>query len=332
MIELNKPWMPGTNGRGVRDRRVHLADRQRRILPLDRLREVHFLVATPLRPRPLLLVNRDAFGQPPRDPLFRQLQRHHVRQLVPQGRSPVEHARLTRVRRIDRHDAAEAGAKRAQQAGQPEVADGEVVVVGEDLDEDWTGRIDAVESRQLRQSLRRQRHHVRPQHRRLGGIETDGQLPRLDRGELVERVEQRQEIERDDVVAVQLERRIERLAGRGFIAGTKQVHAEIRLGTSVRGVRRDRLPREVDRVVEPIAPGEQGGRHPIDLAVCRVDGVDVFELGLEVVGPPVYVGIGRQQAMRRQARRVQFQRARDFPARGGRLPLLEQEIGEENMC
>ena len=62
--------------------------------------------------------------------------RDDVGQLVPERRLPAERSRRPGTRGVERHDAAEAGAERADHAGQPEVAHGEVVVVREDLDED----------------------------------------------------------------------------------------------------------------------------------------------------------------------------------------------------
>ena len=63
-----------------------------------------------------LLVDRHALGQPARHALLRELQREDVGQLVPQRRLPAEGARRPRARRVERHDAAEAGAERADQA------------------------------------------------------------------------------------------------------------------------------------------------------------------------------------------------------------------------
>ena len=60
---------------------------------VDRARKRQLHLAAPFRPRPLLLEHRDAFGEPARDALIRQLQRDHVRDLVPQRRAPVERRR-----------------------------------------------------------------------------------------------------------------------------------------------------------------------------------------------------------------------------------------------
>ena len=69
----------------------------------------------------LLLELGDAFGEPPGNPLVRHLHRDDVRQLVPERRLPQELSRRLRLRRIERHDAAEAGAEGADHARQTDV-------------------------------------------------------------------------------------------------------------------------------------------------------------------------------------------------------------------
>ena len=110
--------------------------------------------------RAALFVDRNAFGQPARDALLRHLQRDDVRELVPQRRLPGEVARRLGARRVHADDAAEARAERADQAGQAEVADREVVVDRKDLDEDRPLRRELVGRGQLLERLVRQRDGV----------------------------------------------------------------------------------------------------------------------------------------------------------------------------
>ena len=114
-----------------------------------------------------LLPHRDAFGQPARHALVRQLQRDHVRELVPQRRAPVELAGRARLGRVERDDAAEAGAERADHAGQAERAHREVVVPREHLDQDRPVRREVPALGERGQRLARQRRHVFAHHRRF---------------------------------------------------------------------------------------------------------------------------------------------------------------------
>ena len=97
----------------------------------------------------LLLVDRDAFGQPARHALIRHLQRDDVRQLVPQRRFPLE---LAGRPRVAANPSSTTRPKQAPSApimpGRPSVAHGEVVVLREDLDEDRPLRRELVSRRQ----------------------------------------------------------------------------------------------------------------------------------------------------------------------------------------
>ena len=108
----------------------------------------------PLRPRDLLFVLRDAFGQPARHALVGHLQRDDVRQLVPQRRLPLELA----GGRAFGESIVTTRPKQAPSApimpGQPDVPDGEVVVLREDLDEDRPLRRELVALRQRVERLR----------------------------------------------------------------------------------------------------------------------------------------------------------------------------------
>ena len=157
-------------------------------------RERQLRVARPRRVGEPLLVDRDAFGDPPRHALVRQLQREHVGQLVPHRRLPVERARRARARRVLRDDRAEAGAERADHSHQAGRADGEVVVLREDLDRDRALRVDAVAAAHLGERLRGERPGVEPEHGRLVGVHADGRDVALLRLEPVERVEHLQEV------------------------------------------------------------------------------------------------------------------------------------------
>ena len=98
----------------------------------------------PTRPRNLLFVHRDAFSEPPRHPLVRHLERDHVRQLVPQRRFPLN----SPGGRACGESIVTTRPKHAPSApiipGSADVANGEVVVLREDLDQDRTLRRELV--------------------------------------------------------------------------------------------------------------------------------------------------------------------------------------------
>jgi hypothetical protein len=103
---------------------------------IERHRERHFHLATPLGTRALLFELRDAFAEPPRHAVARHLQGDDMRHLVPERRFPAELARRPRAWRIKRHDTSETRAERAEETWKAERAHGEVVVLREHLDED----------------------------------------------------------------------------------------------------------------------------------------------------------------------------------------------------
>ena len=102
----------------------------------------------------------------------------------------------------DRDHAAETGAERANHPGQSDVSDREVVVAREDLDENRSARRELVASRQRRQRLMGDRHRLILQHRRFVLAEAEDEVAVTDRLELVERIHEPEQIERDDVKGI----------------------------------------------------------------------------------------------------------------------------------
>ena len=131
------------NRLGVRERGVQVAELQR-LAAVQHPRKPDVHAASPLGTLERFFVHRDAFGQPAGDSLVGHLDRDDVRQLVPQRRFPLELARRARLRRIQRHHAAETGAERADHAGQAHVSHREVVVLRKHLDEDGALRRELV--------------------------------------------------------------------------------------------------------------------------------------------------------------------------------------------
>ena len=89
----------------------------------------------------------------------------------------------------------------------------------------------------VRQRLVREPEHRLLHHAHLVGMQPNDQVAILDRLELVERVEHLEEVVRNNVVAVQLERLLQRGPRRRLVAGAQQVQAEVALGP--RAVRLD---------------------------------------------------------------------------------------------
>jgi hypothetical protein len=102
----------------VRERLVQIVQLQR-LAAIEALSELDVHFTAPFGPCALLLVDRDAFGEPAWHALVRHLDRDHVRQLVPERRLPLKGARRPGPGRIHRDHAAEAGASAPIIPGSP---------------------------------------------------------------------------------------------------------------------------------------------------------------------------------------------------------------------
>ena len=227
--------------------------------------------AAPCGRAELLLVGRDAFGQPARHALLRQLQRHDVRQLVPQRRRPVEVAGRARFRRVERHHAAEAGAERADHAGQPDGAHREVVVLREHLDENRPLRRELILLRERGERLLRERRDVFAHHRRFARMALEDDVAFGRHVELLERVQHLQQVERRLVELVDRKRFLEHLTRFGFVAGAQQLHAERRKRSDVVRIDLERLAAQRHRFFEAVIRRRELGRDAIRAAEPRVD-------------------------------------------------------------
>ena len=295
----------------VRERyRLRILERGVQILQLQRLaaieqageHQIH--VAAPLGPRALLLVLRDAFGEPPRHALVRHLQRDHVPELVPQRRFPLEIARRARLRRVHRDDAAEADAEGADHAGQAERAHGEVVVAREDLDENRTARRELVARRHRVERLVREGDRVLLQHRRLVLVHAQDQIAVAHGDELIEAIHHLQEVVGERVVRVGLERRLERRARARLVARAQQLDAEIGERAVVLRVERERAPRELHRFVEAIVVrGELAGRQ-VHVGVIGRDRERLGRPRLELLRLVLDEGERGAERVRVEARRI----------------------------
>ena len=231
--------------------------------------EIDLALAAPAGVGAALLEHRGAFGEPARHALVRQLQGDDVGELVPQRRRPVERAGRARPGRVEGHDAAEAGAERADHAGQAERADGEIVVAREHLDQHGPARRDVVALAEIGERLARQLLDRVAHQRQLLRVDLQDQIADGDRLETVERVEHRQRVVGDDVERVAAERRVERRARRGFVAGAQQVHPERGLRARIGRLDLHRLAPLRHRLLEAVVGGELGADDAIDGARPR---------------------------------------------------------------
>ena len=155
------------NRAAVGERGVQILAASASRLRLSIAGELHVLPRAHSGRAHLLLVDRDAFGQPARHPLIRHLQRDHVRQLVPERRLPLELARAARCGESIVTTRPKQAPSAPIMPGQADVADREVVVLGKDLDQNRALRRELVPLRQRVERLVRQRQRVVLQDRRL---------------------------------------------------------------------------------------------------------------------------------------------------------------------
>ena len=235
------------------------------------------------------------------------------------------------ARRIERDHLPEAGAERADHAGQTQRAHREVVVVREHLDEDGGLDRHVVPRGELVERLLGDVQYVLPQDRRLVGMETDDEIPPLDGHELVEVVHHLQQIEGHDVVGVFLERPLQRHARCRFVTGAQQVHPQLGVGARVVRIELQRSPDEGDRLGKAVGPRGLTARDAVDVAVCRVDCQHPLDLGREVVGPVLQIVDSRQERARLQAARVDLERPSDRLARGVAVAVAQLQLRDEQV-
>jgi hypothetical protein len=113
-----------------------------------------------------------------------------VRHLVPERRLPAEFAGRVSLGRVHGHDTSEARAQRADEAGQPERAHGEIVVHREHFDQDRACGFETVARDKRLVRFCAERERVRPQHGGFVFRQLEHEIAGVDHVELRERVEQ----------------------------------------------------------------------------------------------------------------------------------------------
>ncbi len=244
---------------------------------------------------------------------------------------PRELAGRPRLGRIERDHAAEAGAEGADHAGQPERAHREVVVLGEHLDEDRPLRLELILLGERGERLLRQRHRELAHHRGLVGMQPHDDVALGDGLELVEGVHHLEQVIRDDVERVGTERRLQRSAGGGLVSRAQQVQAQIGVGAGALLVDGQGSPRQLRRLGEAIVARRVIARHTVGVAVERVDGEDLLGPRLEVAGASLEERNRGVERTRLEAVRVRRQRLGNRLARLVTPPVVEGELGDEQV-
>jgi len=291
--------------------------------------ERHLHVAPPFGPRLRFFPHRNALGEPTGHALIGHLQRDDVRELVPQRGLPRELAWWSRLRRIERDHAAEAGAERADHAGQPEIAYREVIVYRKDLDENRPLRRELVLRAEHLQRVARQRQRVLPQHRCLVGMHLDGHVAVFDLREAVELIEQHQQVVGHAVETVRVEGLLECGSRRGFIARSQEVHPEVAERLRGRGVECCCLLRQDDRFVEPVIACGQIGGNAVDLAETRMDRQHVADFLVVRLAIPLHVSHRGDKRARVEIARIFGQHLRQPLACGVGARVVEIQLRKE---
>ena len=128
--------------------------------PLTIAGELDVHLPGPFRPRLLLLVLGNAFGEPPRNTLVRHLNRDDVGQLVPQRRFPLERSGSLALGESIATTRPKHTPSAPIMPGRPSIPDREVVVLREHLDENRSLILEFVALGEGIQRLVRERNRV----------------------------------------------------------------------------------------------------------------------------------------------------------------------------
>ena len=183
--------------------------------------------------------------------------------------------------RIDRHNATEARAERANHAGQPQVTNGEVVVVREDLDENRAGRREVVAGRQRRERVLGERDGIFAEDWRLVAMHFQDEIAIANGDELIQLVQHLEQVVGNPIERIGAKRAIESAPRAWLVARTHQMHAEIARRVTVGLIQRQRFLRKRHRLVEAVVARRLLGRHAVDLSVHRIDREHLCDLGVE---------------------------------------------------
>src|SRR5215510_9278687 len=238
-------------------------------------------IVAPARPRVVLLEDAQAFRKPARDQVIGDLQRDDVRVLVPERAPPVEQLSVARRGRILRDDLAEANPQRAKPR-KAERADGEVFVIGENLDGDRGARREFIFRREFGLCLVQQLGGVWDQDVTLLSVSLDDEIAVFRLAVLFHRVEQVERVLCPEVERVALERLLYGGASLFDLAQAQQAHSQGQVRRPLVGRKRQGLIQEGDGFAVAARLGGEMGYRLVKRSVSRVDAERRFDLVIEV--------------------------------------------------
>ena len=252
-----------------------------------------------------------------------------MRDLMPEGGPPVELAGLARRRRVHRQHRPETHTQSAE-SHQPDGADGEIGVPGEDLHSNRRGWLEAVSLRKPVISLLGQIPHVERKKLRL--LCVDDQLKPL-RPSLLVLTESIEEIERvlvPNIIWIAVERDLKVAATVFDRTDAKLIHPEQTVAPPRFRVELDSLTGEIDRgVVESIASAQLSER-VVEFGVSRIVCEDASTRVFEASPISLEIADGGERSERLKRFRVHTQRPFGFGRRVIVFFQLDVELGEEN--
>jgi hypothetical protein len=211
-------------------------------------------------------------------------------------------------RRVHGHDRAETHAKRAE-PGEPDRADGEVLVVGEDLDPDGRLRPVAVPGGHAVVRFLRDGGDIRREELGFLAVDREHEAGTALDPVGLERVQEVERVHRPRVVPIALEGAFE--AGSALVhrADAQPVDAEQLVPAPREGIERDGPFREVDGLSIQAAPDAQLGERRVERCVSWIDREHGLSRAREPLGVSFQEGDPRRERERVQRARVHGQRA-----------------------
>ena len=196
-------------------RRQFVAEQHLAVQRVDRL--------APRRVGLPFLEDGNPFAEPARHFVVRLVERHDMTELVPQRCLPASRMRRLRGRAVGRDDRAEADAEEPRTAGQAERADREIFLFGKHLNNDRRGERDVVLRTQVAFRSLEQIEYSVAVDVRLASVHAESDTVRFKRAKLRDALLQRDQIVREDVVAVRLVDLVGQLPTFLFLAQPQQV-------------------------------------------------------------------------------------------------------------
>ena len=212
--------------------------------------------------------------------------------------------------------------------GRPSVRTAKSSWLREHLDQHRPARRDVVALAEIGERLARQLLDRLAHQPHFVGMDLQDQIVGGDRLEAVERVEHRQRVVGDDVERIAAERRVERRARGGFVAGAQQVHPDRGLRARIGRIDLHRLAPLRDRFLEAVVAGELGADDAMDGARARPQRQHALRQLLDVGGAILDRRDRRLQRQRLDLVGIDRQHLGDLLAGSGEAPAVERLLRE----